>query len=152
MLVALEIGVERADLGDPLTHVGIMRESGQTRTDALDEPTEISTVIARGPMAIVIAERTAIVDRVEQCAVQRRERALIDAGDAVAEIVEIIIDRFERRDRIDLGASPRAAQKRREDDAALHVIRLLVDRGQGLCAQGWVGDRGRTHADRGEAS
>ena len=58
---------------------------------------------------------------------QRRIRSLRDAGETVAEVVEVVVDRLERGDDRHVAIGVGVAHERGEDAAALHVVRLAVD-------------------------
>jgi hypothetical protein len=79
--------------------------------------------------------------------VQRGVGRLGDVGDAIAQVVEVVVDRLERGDDRDVTLRRLTAQKGRQDRAAVNVIRLEIDRRQRLLAQDRVGDRRGAQAD-----
>ena len=70
-----------------------------------------------------------------------------DAGVAIAQIVEIIVDRLQRRDDGHVFARGVGRKKSRENAGAGDVIGFSVDAGEGFRAQLRIGNRLRAFAD-----
>ncbi len=117
------------------------------RPHVVDQAAQVTAVIPGRTVAIIIVRWRAGIERVGQRFMERRERLGRDAREAVAEVVEVVVDRLERDDDRDEPIGFFAAQEGREDAAALDVVRLVVDAGERLGAEAGIRDAAGAFAE-----
>jgi hypothetical protein len=76
----------------------VLRESRELITNARDERAKVVAVVSRRPVTVVRLQRRSRIERVAQRAVQLRVGDFRHVRMAVAEVVQEIVDRFQRRD------------------------------------------------------
>jgi hypothetical protein len=150
VFVGLHLAVELCGLSKPRTKQIEMRNSRERALRALDELAQIAAVVACRSARIVVVQRREGIERVGNGLMQHWIGIDANVRMPVAQIVEIVVDRLERRHDGDVRARRAWFEKGCEDASAGDMVGLPVNAGQCLRAQRRIGNCRRALSNRGE--